>query len=101
MSEAQTQTQTAPDTGTHERGKRRVLQGVIRSDKMDKTVVVEVTQRVKHRTYAKFVLRKTRYKAHDERNDARVGDKVRIIESRPRSKDKRWALQAILERGLG
>ena len=98
MSEAQTQTQTAPDTGTHERGKRRVLQGVIRSDKMDKTVVVEVTQRVKHRTYAKFVLRKTRYKAHDERNEYRTGDTVRIVEDRPRSKDKRWRVQQLVER---
>ncbi|MCA9671273.1 MAG: 30S ribosomal protein S17 [Myxococcales bacterium] len=98
MSEAQTQTQTAPETGTHERGKRRVLQGVIRSDKMDKTVVVEVTQRVKHRTYAKFVLRKTRYKAHDERNEYRTGDTVRIVEDRPRSKDKRWRVQQLVER---
>jgi small subunit ribosomal protein S17 len=68
---------------------------------MDKTVVVQVTRRYRHPRYKKYVQERIRYKAHDENNDAKVGDKVRIIESRPRSKDKRWSVQAILERGIG
>lgn len=81
--------------------RRRTMLGEVVSDKMDKTVVVQVTRRYKHPRYKKYIQERTRYKAHDENNDARVGDKVRIIESRPRSKDKRWSVQAILERGIG
>jgi small subunit ribosomal protein S17 len=77
---------------------RRVLQGVVKSDKMDKTVVVEVRHRVPHRTYKKYVTRRVRYKAHDETNQCHVGDKVLIIESRPLSSDKRWRVQRIMER---
>ncbi|NVB36813.1 30S ribosomal protein S17 [Pseudenhygromyxa sp. WMMC2535] len=81
--------------------RRRTLLGQVVSDKMDKTVVVQVTRRYKHPRYKKYVQERIRYKAHDEANEARTGDTVRIIESRPRSKDKRWAVQAILERGVG
>ena len=85
---------------TTNNSRRRTLLGEVVSDKMDKTVVVQVTRRYRHPRYKKYVQERLRYKAHDETNDARVGDKVRIIESRPRSKDKRWSLQAILERGV-
>ncbi|MCB0913948.1 MAG: 30S ribosomal protein S17 [Propionibacteriaceae bacterium] len=89
------------ETQPESKSRRRTLLGEVVSDKMDKTVVVQVIRRYRHPRYKKYIQERIRYKAHDERNDARVGDKVRIIESRPRSKDKRWALQAILERGLG
>jgi small subunit ribosomal protein S17 len=91
MSETQTETKT----------RRRTLLGQVVSDKMDKTVVVQVIRRYRHPRYKKYVQERIRYKAHDENNEAKIGDKVRIIESRPRSKDKRWAIQAILERGVG
>jgi small subunit ribosomal protein S17 len=90
MSETQTETKT----------RRRTLLGQVVSDKMDKTVVVQVIRRYRHPRYKKYVQERIRYKAHDENNEAKIGDKVRIIESRPRSKDKRWAVQAILERGV-
>lgn len=77
---------------------RRTLTGVVVSDKMDKTVVVQVTRRYKHPRYRKYVQERLRYKAHDETNDAKMGDKVRIVESRPLSKQKRWRLQAVVER---
>lgn len=78
--------------------RRRQLQGVVTSDKMDKTVVVEVRHRVRHRTYKKYISRRVRYKAHDSGNECHVGDQVLIIESRPVSKDKRWRVQRIVER---
>jgi small subunit ribosomal protein S17 len=83
-----------------EQAKRRlrVLQGVVYSDKMDKTVVVEVKHRVLHRTYKKYVSRRVRYKAHDERNECNTGDRVQIVESRPMSRDKRWRVQRVVER---
>jgi small subunit ribosomal protein S17 len=80
------------------RGKRRTLTGVVVSDRMNKTVVVQVTRRFKHPRYRKYVQERARYKAHDEQNEAKVGDKVRIVESRPLSKEKRWRLQEVLER---
>jgi small subunit ribosomal protein S17 len=73
-------------------------QGVVQSDKMDKTVVVEVRHRVLHRGYKKYISRRVRYKAHDEGNECRVGDRVQIVQSRPLSKDKRWRVQRIVER---
>ncbi len=91
---------TNPDSGadTDTRHRRRTLSGVVVSDKMDKTVVVQVTRRFRHPRYKKYVQELLRYKAHDEKNDARMGDKVRIVETRRLSKDKRWALQSVLER---
>src|SRR6266542_1965543 len=68
------------------------------SDKMDKTVVVSIERRVQHPVYGKMVRRTKRLKAHDERNDAKTGDTVRIMETRPLSKDKRWRLVEIVER---
>jgi small subunit ribosomal protein S17 len=79
-----------------DRRKRR--EGVVISDKMNKTVVVEVERLVRHPTYHKFLRQRRRYKAHDEKNQCRVGDRVRIIETRPLSAQKRWTVQAILLR---
>ncbi len=78
--------------------KRRTLTGIVVSDKMDKTVVVQVTRRYKHPRYRKYIQERLRYKAHDENGDAKMGDQVRIIESRPLSKEKRWRLQEVVER---
>jgi small subunit ribosomal protein S17 len=77
---------------------RRILFGHVVSNKMDKTVVVQVTRRFKHPRYKKYVNERVRYKAHDEGNVANVGDRVSIIESRPLSRDKRWRLKEVLER---
>jgi small subunit ribosomal protein S17 len=80
-------------------GERRVIQGTVVSDKMAKTVVVSVEQRKKHRLYHKVVNFTTRFKAHDENDECKLGDIVRIEESRPMSKDKRWRVIEILTRG--
>jgi small subunit ribosomal protein S17 len=77
---------------------RRVKQGRVASDKMDKTIVVVTETRVPHPTYGKIVRKSTRFKAHDEKNEAKVGDIVRIMECRPLSRDKRWRLVEIVER---
>jgi len=78
--------------------KIRILVGTVVSDKMEKTVVVQVTQKVKHRLYRKYIKRQVSYKAHDENNDYRAGDRVQIVECRPLSKQKRWRVQTLLER---
>ena len=80
------------------RGERKVRQGYVVSDKMDKTIVVSIERRTTHPLYRKTVTRSERLKAHDERNDVNVGDLVRIIETRPTSKTKRWRLLEIVER---
>ena len=82
-------------------GRRKEREGVVVSDKMDKTVVVEVTRLVRHAQYRKYLKRRVRYKAHDQKNECRIGDRVRIIESRPLSRDKRWTVRAILGRVEG
>lgn len=80
------------------RERRRQLTGVVTSDKMDKTVIVEVERRYRHPRYKKVVRSVKKYMAHDEGNTCRMGDTVRIIESRPYSRRKRWAVEEILER---
>ncbi len=75
-----------------ERGQRKVLQGVVTSNAMDKTIVVKVRRRLRHPVYGKFINKSKNFKAHDEENTSRVGDLVRIVESSPISKDKRWRL---------
>ena len=77
----------------------RILQGVVVSDKMDKTVVVNVARRKQHALYRKVINRSKRFKAHDAENECNVGDIVRILETRPISKGKRWRVIEILERG--
>jgi small subunit ribosomal protein S17 len=89
---AETQTESnSPTTG-----RRRHLVGVVTSDKMQKTVVVVVTRRVKAPKFDKYVTRRVKYKAHSETNDAKTGDTVEIVESRPLSKDKRWRVARIV-----
>ncbi len=80
------------------RGARKVREGVVVSDKMDKTVVVAVEQRVKHPLYGKVMTKSERLKAHDEANEAGVGDRVRVMETRPTSASKRWRLVEVLEK---
>jgi small subunit ribosomal protein S17 len=81
-----------------ERGSRRILIGTVVSDKMDKTVVVRVERLVQDPRYKKYIRRYTRFMAHDENNDCRTGDRVRIIEHRPLSKRKRWKVQETVAR---
>lgn len=80
------------------RNQRKVREGIVVSDKMDKTIVVQVERRVRHPLYVRIVRRTRRYKVHDEHNEARIGDQVRIMETRPLSKEKRWRLVEILQR---
>ena len=81
-----------------ERNLRKVLVGTVTSDKMDKTVVVAVENSVRHQKYGKIVKRTYKLKAHDEENKCQVGDKVKVMETRPLSKDKRWRVVEILEK---
>ena len=83
---------------SEERGYRKALRGIVVSDKMDKTIVVEVEDRKKHALYGKVLKSSKRVKAHDEENTAGVGDRVRIAETRPLSASKRWRLVEIVER---
>lgn len=80
------------------RGLRRTMDGRVVSNKMDKTVVVEVITSKRHPLYGKVVRTNKRYKAHDEKNACQIGDQVRIVESRPLSREKRWVVAEILER---
>ena len=81
-----------------ERNNRKVRVGTVVSDKMDKTIVVAVETFVSHPLYKKQIRRTTKFKVHDENNECKVGDKVRIMETRPLSKDKRWRLVNIIEK---
>ena len=83
---------------TEARNARKTRTGLVVSDKMDKTVVVAIERRVPHPVYGKMVTRTRRLKAHDEENSAKVGDTVRIVETRPLSKDKRWRVVEIVNR---
>lgn len=81
-----------------ERANRKVRTGTVVSDKMDKTIVVKVEDFVRHPLYGKRVKRTTKFKAHDEQNACGIGDRVRIMETRPLSRDKRWRLVEIIEK---
>jgi small subunit ribosomal protein S17 len=81
-----------------ERGQPKSRIGVVKSNKMQKTVTVEVKRRVRHAKYGKFLTKRMKYKAHDEENACQVGDTVRIVETRPMSKDKRWRVAETLEK---
>ena len=93
MSDEQSVTAT-----TAERGRRKVRTGVVVSDTMDKTVLVRIDRKVTHPLYKKTVRRSSKLAAHDERNEAHVGDTVRVMETRPISKSKRWRIVEIVER---
>jgi small subunit ribosomal protein S17 len=92
----------SPDPGcfdeSSERGYGRTLRGVVKSNKMTKTITVEVVRTVRHAKYNKFLKKRARYYAHDERCEAGIGDTVVIVESRPLSRLKRWRLQSIAEK---
>ena len=79
---------------------RKERVGIVLSNKMQKTIVVQVGRRVRHGLYLKYIASSKRFKAHDEKNEAKMGDIVTIIESRPLSRDKRWALQKIVRRAI-
>ena len=83
---------------SEERNLRKTRVGMVVSDKMDKTVVVAIIDNVKHPLYKKIVKRTVRLKAHDEKNECRVGDRVEVMETRPLSKDKRWRVIEIIEK---
>jgi small subunit ribosomal protein S17 len=86
------------ETAATERGRRKVRTGVVVSDAMDKTVVVRINSQIRHPMYGKIVRRTTKLMAHDEANDVHVGDRVRITETRPLSKTKRWRVVEVIER---
>lgn len=90
--------QVAAEETAQSRGFRKVLQGLVVSDKMDKTVVVAVEDRFKHPLYGKVVRRTSRLKAHDENNECGVGDRIELMETRPTSATKRWRVVQILEK---
>ena len=83
-----------------ERNLRKTMIGIVSSDKMDKTVVVSVEQREMDKTYGKMKKKTYKLKAHDENNECKVGDKVKVMETRPLSKDKRWRVVEILEKAI-
>jgi small subunit ribosomal protein S17 len=88
---------TAPAQAA-ERKDRRTMVGEVTSDKMEKTVVVRVIHRVRSEQYLKYMTKRMKYKAHDEKNEYKIGDKVEIAESRPMSRDKRWRVTRLIER---
>jgi small subunit ribosomal protein S17 len=85
-------------TNTIERNLRKTRIGVVSSNKMDKSIVVTVERKVKHPLYGKFVKKSTKFHAHDEKNECSIGDTVRIMETRPLSKTKRWRLVEVVEK---
>jgi small subunit ribosomal protein S17 len=88
----------AEEGAGREVSRKRKLVGVVTSDKMNKTRVVMVERRVSHGKYGKYLTKRTRFKAHDEKNEYKTGDKVLIVESRPLSRDKRWRVEKLIER---
>jgi small subunit ribosomal protein S17 len=92
------QAETRVDQAAPERRRRQQKLGTVVSDKMDKTVVVQVDRRVMHPLYGKFMKRRSKFMAHDEKNTCKVGDAVRIEETRPMSRHKRWTVKEILKK---
>jgi small subunit ribosomal protein S17 len=82
------------------RGTKRQVVGTVVSDKMDKTVIVQVERLVKHQLYKKYIRRRAKFSAHDEQNSCRIGDKVSITESRPLSRTKKWRVNQIVEKAV-
>jgi small subunit ribosomal protein S17 len=91
-------TVASTDVAAETRKNRKTREGMVVSDKMDKTAVVAVIERVRHAKYGKFMMRTKRLYAHDETNDAHTGDRVRVMETRPLSKNKRWRVVEVVER---
>ncbi|HYJ31988.1 MAG TPA: 30S ribosomal protein S17 [Candidatus Binatia bacterium] len=86
------------EAASTERGRRKFMTGRVVSDAMQKTVVVTIERLVKHEEYGKYVRRRSRFKVHDEKNECKVGDVIRFMETRPLSKDKRWRLVDFVQR---
>ena len=93
-------TATATETPETKRGLSKVREGLVSSNKMDKTVVVTIVTYKKHPTFGKYVRRTKKYMAHDEKNECQIGDRVKLTETRPLSKNKRWRVQKIIERAV-
>jgi len=98
VASVETETKNAPAKAAPERNRRKVREGLVVSDKMEKTVVVEVEDRVKHALYGKVMRRTSKLKAHDEQNACGIGDRVLLMETRPLSATKRWRVVEILEK---
>jgi small subunit ribosomal protein S17 len=98
MTDTATKTKTQATTSSETRGQRKVRLGTVISDKMNQTIIVQVGTSKAHRLYRKTVQQRTRFKVHDEKNECGVGDLVRITETRPISKEKRWRLLEIVEK---
>jgi small subunit ribosomal protein S17 len=98
MSDTTATQQALANQGSAARGRRKVRLGLVISDKMDKTVIVQVGSSKAHRLYRKTVQQRTRFKVHDEKNEAGLGDLVRIAETKPLSKEKRWRILEIVEK---
>lgn len=94
---AATETKVDANQGLH---RRKIAVGTVVSDKMQKTIVVQIDRRVRHTLYKKYVTKTRRFKAHDEMNEAKMGDLVEIVESRPLSRDKRWALRKVVRKAI-
>ena len=88
----------ATTTNTIERNLRKIRVGVVSSNKMDKTITVNVERKIKHPLYGKFLKKTTKFHAHDEKNECSIGDTVKIMEARPMSKTKRWRLVEVVEK---
>ena len=93
-----TETTTEATTEAAARNRRKARVGKVVSDRMDKTVVVSIERLVKHVTYGRYVRRREKFKVHDEKNECRIGDTIRFMETRPLSKDKRWRFAGFVER---
>ena len=91
-------TAATTEVSTIERNLRKIRIGVVSSNKMDKSITVKVERKVKHPLYGKFVKKSTKFHAHDEKNECTIGDTVRIMETRPLSKSKRWRLVEVVEK---
>ena len=89
---------TTTTSATTDRNRRKTRVGKVVSDRMDKTIVVSIERLVKHPQYGRYVRRRSKFKVHDEKNECRMGDTVRFMETRPISKDKRWRFVEIVER---
>jgi small subunit ribosomal protein S17 len=98
MEESTTETTTETTTGEVDRAKKKIRVGTVVSDKMQKTVVVQIERLVRHPVYKRYVRRRKRFKVHDEENQCRTGDVIAFMETRPLSKDKRWRFVEFVER---
>jgi small subunit ribosomal protein S17 len=98
MADVATEPTTTTETVDEDRAARKVREGLVVSNKMNQTAVVAIIERVRHPKYAKFVNRTKKLYAHDENNDVNIGDRVRVMETRPMSKLKRWRITEVLER---